>query len=96
MAVYNSFRHLPSGYEKNAMYHKYYFLSQVDTLSFSQTVGLLHSVQSSLSNERLFSSATRLKRGMIHTDVSGQPGTTYRKDKIYLDGYTLVRDWIGE
>lgn len=96
LAVYNSLHHLPLGYEKNAMYHKYYLLSQVDTLSFSQTVALLHSVQSSKSHERLFSNATRLKRGIIDTSISGQVGTTYRKDKIYLDGYTLVRNWIEE
>jgi len=67
LAIYRSFSHLPEGYEKNAMYVKYYLLSTVDVLSFSDTVGLLISLYPEKSLESIFSDAVRLKRGIIHS-----------------------------
>jgi len=94
LAIYRSFSHLPEGYEKNAMYVKYYLLSTVDVLSFSDTVGLLISLYPEKSLESIFSDAVRLKRGIIHSWVKGISWITYQKDKIYLDGYMRVKDWI--
>lgn len=67
LAIYQSFLHLPEGYEKNAMYVKYYLLSTVDVLSFSDTVGLLTSLYPEKSLESIFSDAVRLKRGITHS-----------------------------
>lgn len=67
LAIYRSFSHLPEGYEKNAMYVKYYLLSTVDVLSFSDTVGLLISLYPEKSLESIFSDAVRLKRGITHS-----------------------------
>ncbi|EKD44278.1 MAG: hypothetical protein ACD_71C00188G0002 [uncultured bacterium (gcode 4)] len=94
LAIYRSFLHLPEGYEKNAMYVKYYLLSTVDVLSFSDTVGLLISLYPEKSLESIFSDAVRLKRGITYSWVKGISWITYQKDKIYLDGYTRIKDWI--
>ncbi|MDP2103829.1 MAG: DUF1704 domain-containing protein, partial [Candidatus Gracilibacteria bacterium] len=94
LAIYNSFSYLPEGYEKNAMYVKYYLLSTVDVLSFSDTINLLISLYPEKSLESIFSDAVRLKRGIIHSGTKGISGITYQKDKIYLDGYMRVKHWI--
>lgn len=49
------------------MYIKYYLLSTIDVLSFSDTVGLLISLYPEKSLESIFSDAVRLKRGIIHS-----------------------------
>lgn len=67
LAIYRSFLNLPEGYKKNAMYIKYYLLSTVDVLSFSETVGLLSSLYPEKSMESIFSDAVRLKRGITHS-----------------------------
>lgn len=95
LAIYRSFLHLPEGYEKNAMYIKYYLLSTIDVLSFSDTVGLLISLYPEKSLESIFSDAVRLKRGIIHSWIKGISWITYQKDKIYLDGYMRVKEWIN-
>lgn len=96
LAVYNSLKYLPEWYEKNAMYFNYYLISQIDTLSFSQSVQLLQSVYPAYSLEKIFNQVTRFKRGIIHTENSLNRGNSYWKDKIYLDGYSRVSEWIHE
>ena len=78
------------------MYFKYYLLSQVDTLSFVQTTQLLQSFYPNETPEKIFKKAFRLKRGLKHTEVSGVHGTTYQKDKVYLDGYYRLKTWTEE
>ena len=92
--MYKSFQKLPDNYEKNAMFFKYYLVAHADELSFSQLVGLLRSIYPERSLEKIFSSASRFKRGIQNTSVSGIPGNSYQKDKIYLDGYQLVNEWV--
>lgn len=96
LAIYHSLWFVPDGYEKNAMYLKYYLLAQADTLSFVQTVALLQSIYPDRPLDRVFRQAFRLKRGIQHTEVSGIHGTVYMKDKIYLDGYMKIKRWIEE
>lgn len=76
------------------MHIKYYLVATVDTLSFSDTVELLISLYPGKPIESIFAAAVRLKRGITHSGVRGVVGTTYWKDKIYLDGYTHVKQWI--
>lgn len=94
LAVYKSFQRLPDNYEKNAMFFNYYLVAHADGLSFSQLVGLLRSIYPERPWEKIFSSASRFKRGIQNTSVSGVSGTAYQKDKIYLDGYNLVHEWV--
>ncbi len=93
-AIHRSFSHLPDGYEKNAMYVKYYLLDTVDTLSFSETVELLRTLYPEKSLESIFSDTVRLKRWITHSWTRWIQWTTYQKDKIYLDGYIRVKKWL--
>jgi alpha-L-glutamate ligase-like protein len=93
-AIHRSFSHLPDGYEKNAMYIKYYLLEVADTLSFSETIELLRTLYPQKTLESIFSDAVRLKRWITHSGIRWTPGTTYQKDKIYLDGYMRVKKWL--
>ncbi len=93
-AIYRSFSHLPDGYEKNAMYIKYYLLEVADTLSFAETIESLRVYYPEKSLESIFSDAVRLKRWITHSWTKWIPWTTYQKDKIYLDGYMRVKKWI--
>lgn len=86
---------LPEGYEKNAMYMKYYLLSQADVQSFAQTSRLWQSLYPNDSLEQVFAKTVRIKRGIIHTERENG-GATYQKDKIYLDGYMRLKKWIDE
>lgn len=94
LAIYRSFWNLPDWYKKNAMYIKYYLLANVDKLSFANTVELLMSLYPGKSNESIFSDAVRLKRWITHSEIKWIEWTTYRKDKIYLDWYMKVKEWI--
>lgn len=78
------------------MYFKYYLLAQIDTLSFVQSVQLVQSIQPTLSLEKAFLQVSRLKRGVIHTENTDAKGNSYWKDKIYLDGYKRISEWISE
>lgn len=93
-AIHRSFSHLPDGYEKNAMYIKYYLLGIADTLSFSETIEFLRTLYPEKSLESLFSDTVRLKRWITHSWTKWTPWTTYQKDKIYLDGYIRVKKWL--
>jgi hypothetical protein len=88
------FHYLPDGYEKNAMYIKYYLLGIADTLSFSETIEFLRTLYPQKSLESLFSDAVRVKRGITHSWLRWTPWTTYQKDKIYLDWYMRVKKWL--
>ncbi len=94
LAVYNSLRVLPKDFEKNSAYFNYYAIAQADMLSFSQLIALLQSMYPERSFEKNFSSATRLKRGIVDTSISGIRWISYQKDKVYLDGYYNVKNWI--
>jgi hypothetical protein len=66
-AIHRSFSYLPDGYEKNAMYIKYYLLGITDTLSFSETIEFLRTLYPEKTLESLFSDAVRVKRGITHS-----------------------------
>lgn len=61
-AIFQSLLCLPDGYEKNAMYYKYYLNSVADTLSFSETVEKLAAMYPEKPPASIFSDAVRLKR----------------------------------
>lgn len=92
LAIYESLKHLPEGYEKNAMYIKYYLAFTAKTLNFADLARLIQSLYPEKSQEQVFSDTCRVKRGIKHTQRTWIFG--YMKDMVYLPGYLRIKDWI--
>ncbi|PID83947.1 hypothetical protein CSB09_03465 [Candidatus Gracilibacteria bacterium] len=94
-AIYNSLLSLPEKYQKNTMYLNYFILTQIDTLSFVESAGLIKSIFPHKNFAEIFTHTLRLKRGICDGSAK-TPGTTYWKDKIYVDGYIRTKKWIDD
>ncbi len=95
LAIWNSFRYLPENYEKTAMYEKYFLISQAEKADFvhlSNIIRWLHPQEWLL---KIFRRTIRFKRWIQNTAFKWV-WTSYYKDKIYLDGYKKVENFIQE
>jgi len=92
LAIYESLKHLPEDYEKNAMYIKYYLSFAAKTMNFSDLARLIQTLYPEKSQEQIFSDTTRVKRGIKHTQRTGI--LWYMKDTVYLPGYLHMKQWI--
>lgn len=92
LAIHESLKHLPEGYEKIAMYIKYYLAYTAKTMNFSDLARIIQNLYPEKSQEQVFSDTCRVKRGIRHTQRTGILG--YMKDSIYLPGYLRVKNWI--
>jgi hypothetical protein len=92
LAIYESLKHLPEEYEKNAMYIKYYLSFIAKTMNFSDLARLIQSLYPEKTQEQIFSDTCRVKRGIKHTQRTGLLG--YMKDTLYLPGYLRMKKWI--
>ena len=95
LAIWNSFRYLPENYEKTAMYEKYFLISQAEKADFvhlSNIIRWLHPQEWLL---KIFRRTMRFKRWIQNTAFKWL-WTSYYKDKIYLDGYKKVENFIQE
>ncbi len=96
LAIYNSLRYLPEGYEKNEMYIKYYLVSIAHTYSFSDLAERIRTYYPEASDENIFTRVLRLKKWLCDTSLEGRLGTVYEKDKIYLQWYIKIKKWIEQ
>lgn len=71
LAIYESLKHLPEEYEKNAMYIKYYLAYMAKTMTFSDLARLIQSLYPEKAQEQIFSDTCRIKRGIKHTQRTG-------------------------
>ncbi|MBP6921684.1 DUF1704 domain-containing protein, partial [Candidatus Gracilibacteria bacterium] len=92
LAIYESLKHLPDEYEKNAMYIKYYLSFAAKTMNFCDLARFIQSLYPEKTQEQIFSDTCRIKRGIKHTQRTGVLG--YMKDTIYLPGYLNMKQWI--
>ncbi len=95
LAVWKSLQALPPDCRKDAMYEQYFLVSQAQHRSFSQLADTIRSLRSDRSLSYVFNLCLRLKRGIERTSIRGE-GVLYGKNKIYLDGYRRVADWISQ
>ncbi len=94
-AIWNSLRYLPENYEKNAMYEKYFLISQSEKADFVHLANIikwLHPTEWLLS---IFKRTMRFKRWIQNTAFKWE-WTSYYKDKIYLDWYEKIKKYIQE
>lgn len=94
LALLHSERYLPTSYEKMGMFRKYLAVSQSATASFSDLAQQMRE-GGKKSLVGIFKGVLRVKKWLQDTSVTWL-GTTYYKDKIYLDGYLNVRQWIEQ
>ncbi len=93
LAIWNSFNYLPDNYEKDAMYEKYFLLSFVETTDFVNLANIIKWLHPNDSLLRIFKRTLRFKR-WIHNTAFKWYWTWYFKDKIYLDWYVKIKNWI--
>ncbi|MFA5916879.1 MAG: tyrosine/phenylalanine carboxypeptidase domain-containing protein [Candidatus Gracilibacteria bacterium] len=91
-AVYNSLKYFPDSYEKNAMYQNYYMLNLAKKLDFQELAEIGFRLKGN-DYIKVFKTITRFKKGIQDTGIKN-PGAFFSKDKVYLDGYIQVKDWV--
>lgn len=92
LAVYNSLKYYPTDLEKNAMYQKYYLCYISWKNSFSDLVDLWFTFKWN-NLIWIFKMISRFKRWIINTSIKNH-WAIFMKDKIYLDWYSKIQDYI--
>ena len=93
LAIWNSFIYLPKNYEKNAMYEKYFLISQAEKADFVNLTNIIKWLYPTEWLLKIFRRTIRFKRWIQNTAFKWE-WTAYYKDKIYLDGYMKVKSYI--
>jgi sialic acid synthase SpsE len=86
-------------FENIKIYQKYYLVDYAQTHDFKELVQKIIEIRAKLGKSYtysgVFKTALKLKRGIKRTkDID--PGAVYFKDKIYLEGYKKVSEWIKD
>ena len=95
LAIRNSLRYTPENYEKIAMYEKYILIKQAEENDFVSLANIIRWLHPNEWLLKIFRRTMRFKRWIQNTAFKWV-WTAYYKDKIYLDGYTKVKNWIDE
>jgi len=95
LAIYNASKILPQEYEKDSMYKKYYLVKEAENHDFKKTFELFKFIYPEKETERLFKWVLRIKKGIEYTSKK-HIGTTFMKDKSYLEGYTNIKHRIEQ
>lgn len=89
LAIYESSKYRPEGYEKPGMYERYFYTYHAKGKTFKEFVQLLRQSRYGESNYKLFKLALRVYKGIENT-AKAWNGQLFMKDKVYLEGYTYV------
>lgn len=92
LAIYNALKVLPEGYEKINLYKKYFLLSQSHNKSFSEITDQVRQLYPDKRLEFAFKFWIRLKKWVEDTSI--WEGWVYLKDKIYLEWYYKILDFV--
>lgn len=82
------------GYYNPTTHRKYVFVDFSEKMSFVELTQMLKDINPHRTLTWLFMAATRLKRWIIDTSLA-HAGTTFMKDKVYLDGYKKISHWVS-
>jgi len=92
LAVAASRKYLPEGYEAKRLFYRYFFLEQWVEKDFAGLAALVRWLHG-YDLARTFNETLRMKKGVQDTSIK-HPWTLFMKDKIYLDGYVRVKEWL--
>ncbi len=84
---------LPAEYVKKWMYYKYYLLDIAGKNDFAYIAGVYRSLRW-YTLRWAFQWTLRVKKWIQDTWLIN-PGSVYLKEKVYLDGYTDINNWIA-
>jgi len=93
LAIYNANKNLPSWYEKLSFYKKYFLLREAQKYSFAKLVDLVKFLYPEKRIEWIFNTILRMKKWIITTSVVNE-WAIFMKEKVYLDWYVKIRDWV--
>lgn len=93
LAIYNSQQAIPDDLEKLTIYKKYYLLEQARNYSFLQMFDLVKFLYPGKPFEGCFKSIIRTKKWIEDTSIISK-WSVYMKDKIYLDWYYKIKNFI--
>jgi len=93
LAIYNSFKYIPEGYEKNAMYERYFSIIEWGKYDFSRLTDIIRWLDPNRSLSKVFKLSLRVKKGILNTSFVSS-WTVYMKDKVYLDGYLKIKNYM--
>jgi len=89
LAVLESLKYLPDGYEKKWRFLRYYFLSQVENKDFAGIASVAMWLNN-ISLRTAFQDVLRVKKWIQNTSVI-HAWAVYYKDKVYLDGQKKIQ-----
>ena len=93
LAVYNSLKYLPEWYQKTWMYERYFLVSQAWKQDFKMLADIIRWFDPKRSLAKVFNLVLRVKKWVVNTSFI-QPWAIYMKDKVYLDWYTKICDYL--
>ncbi|AHB41343.1 hypothetical protein P148_SR1C00001G0552 [candidate division SR1 bacterium RAAC1_SR1_1] len=91
LAIWNASKFLPEEYEKDSIYKKYILINDGEKMDFKKLCETARFYYPERSNEGLFKTAIRIKRGLIDSSRIGK-GTNAIQNKIYLEGYEKIKE----
>lgn len=92
LAVYNSLKFFPKWYEKNSIYHNYYMIELAKKMDFKELAEVWFKLKWN-DYVKVFKTITRFKKWIIDTKQKN-PWAFFSKDKVYLDWYISIKEWI--
>ena len=93
LAIYNSNKCLPKDYEKLSLYKKYFLLEEAQKYPFLKLLDLVKFLYPEKGLEHIFNTILRMKKGIMDTSNSDN-GAIFFKEKVYLDWFIKINDWI--
>jgi len=93
LAIFNEKKNLPSGYEKYSNYKMYFLISEAQKYSFEKLVNLALFFYPNKNLETIFKTILKIKKWIEDTSIISE-WAVYFKEKVYLDWYMKINDWV--
>ena len=93
LAIFNERKQLPNGYEKYSNYKMYFLISEAQKYSFEKLVNLALFFYPNKNLETIFKTILKIKKWIEDTSIVSE-WAVYFKEKVYLDWYMKINDWI--
>lgn len=93
LAIFNEKKYLPNGYEKFSNYKMYFLISEAQKYPFEKLVNLALFFYPNKNLETIFKTILKIKKWIEDTSIVNEWAVHF-KEKVYLDGYMKINDWV--